>query len=158
MKRFKALTIVSVLAGVFAIRAGIPDVKGVYTGCVAPLTGYLRVIDTAVTPNCTIGDKLITWSQTGPAGPQGPQGIPGPIGPQGPAGPQGPVGPQGPAGPHGSAGITQAAFRFTGAVSINTGGPTAGSSAVNFVQTGSWSLPAGNWVFIMTDEGFGGRS
>src|ERR1051326_7559353 len=98
MKHIKVLAIVSALAGVSVVHASIPDGKGVYTCCVTPLIGQLSLIDTAITPNCTIGDKLITWSQTGPAGPQGPQGIPGPIGPQGPAGPQGPVGPQGPAG------------------------------------------------------------
>ena len=67
MKRFgtflRAPLVCGVLAaaaiGVFAIRASIPNAKGVYTGCVLP-SGQLRVIDTALTPACGDNEKTIT--------------------------------------------------------------------------------------------------
>jgi hypothetical protein len=75
--------------------ASIPDGNGVIHGCY-PTKGTvhaLSVINTAKTAACPSTDTSVTWSQTGP---QGPQGSPGP---QGPAGAQGPAGPQGPPGP-----------------------------------------------------------
>lgn len=125
-----AVALVGAGAGIAA--AAIPDAGGVYTGCVGAL-GVLRVID-APTQKCVVGEKQITWSQTGPkgatgaAGPAGAAGEPGAtgatgpagapgaagaagapgtdgaVGPAGPTGPTGPAGPQGPAGPAGNSG------------------------------------------------------
>lgn len=86
--------------------AAIPGAGGTISGCVTRL-GVLRVIDAEQGQSCRRNEHPLTWSQTGP---QGPQGDPGPAGPQGPqgdmgsAGPQGEPGPQGPQGPQGEVG------------------------------------------------------
>jgi hypothetical protein len=82
--------------------AAIPDSNtGVITGCHNQLTGVLRVIDAQAGAKCLLGEKQLTWNQTGP---QGPQGVQGPAGPQGPAGAQGAQGPAGLQGPQGAPG------------------------------------------------------
>jgi hypothetical protein len=58
--------------------ASIPDGSGVTHGCYNKKTGALKVIDTAVRPNCPSGTTALDWNQTGP---QGPQGVAGPQGP-----------------------------------------------------------------------------
>jgi hypothetical protein len=77
------------LAASFAY-ASIPDSGGVIRACRDTRYGYVRIIDTAVTPNCASGEAAVSWSQTGPPGPQGTPGTPGTPGAQGPAGPAGP--------------------------------------------------------------------
>src|SRR5262245_39985601 len=90
-----AIVMLAVIAAVS--RASIPAASGVYTGCILP-SGQLRVIDTAITPTCNASEKMITWNQKGPAGPQGLPGVQGPAGPQGSQGISGPAGPAGPQG------------------------------------------------------------
>ena len=125
--------------------ASIPGSDGVIYGCYKKSGGSLRVIDRSVT-NCAKDESLISWSQTGPegpqgpAGPQGPQGLQGPVGPQGETGPQGQTGPQGPAGPQGESGITKATFVLL----PNDPFPIAQNST----QVLSKQLPAGNWVVV----------
>jgi len=162
MNRFRMLlrapvvcaVLAAVLIAVFAIRASIPDGKGVYTGCILP-SGQLRVIDAATT-GCNGNERMITWSQTGPTGATGPMGLQGLQGVPGPQGPTGSQGSQGPTGAPGAAGISQAAFRIQGPANINFGGPSgAQDAAVNFVEVANWPLPAGNWVFTMTTIVFG---
>ncbi|MFN8491619.1 MAG: hypothetical protein U0350_28735 [Caldilineaceae bacterium] len=71
--------------------ASIPAANRVITGCYAK-DGSLRLIDAEAGKQCTSKEKVLTWNQTGPVGPQGipgPQGMPGPKGDLGPQGPQG---------------------------------------------------------------------
>jgi hypothetical protein len=98
----RRLAITGVVA-VFAVSAtslalaAIPNSStGVITGCYSQTTGALRVIDAQAGANCIIGERQLTWNQTGPQGPQGAQGLQGAPGPQGLQGPQGPAGPSGP--------------------------------------------------------------
>lgn len=65
--------------------ASVPAANGVFTGCYDS-KGVLRLIDAEAGAQCSSKEKRITWSQTGPAGPQG---IPGPLGATGPAGASG---------------------------------------------------------------------
>ena len=112
-------------------RAGIPNARGIFTGCYQVGTGDVRLI--RGTLGCRPGERRVTWSRRGPIGPrglQGPvgaqgaagergetgtrgaQGSPGPSGPggsQGPGGPQGPIGAAGAAGPPGPMGVPGAA-------------------------------------------------
>jgi hypothetical protein len=95
-----------ILTGAIAL-ASIPDAGGIINGCFKTANGHLRVIDSA-TDSCLPGETAISWSQTGPQGPQGavgPQGPQGAVGPQGPQGAVGPQGPQGAVGPQGPQGI-----------------------------------------------------
>lgn len=89
--------------------AAIPDGSGVIHACYQPNATNagagvpLLVIDTAKA-QCPSGYTAITWSQTGP---QGPQGVPGPKGAQGIPGPKGNTGPAGPV--HGYSGGSRTA-------------------------------------------------
>ena len=88
---------------------GIPNGRGVYTGCYATSTGDLRVI--AGSKGCRTGERRVTWNrrgQAGPAGPQGEQGTQGAQGAVGPTGARGSTGSQGPGGPQGAAGAAGA--------------------------------------------------
>ena len=78
---FAPVVFVSVIAAVIAIvpkvsRASIPASNGVITACILP-SRQVRIIDTAVTPGCMVGEIMVTWNQRGPTGPTGP------VGPQG---------------------------------------------------------------------------
>lgn len=75
--------------------ASIPDGSGVIHGCFQTKgkAHSLKVIDSAVTPNCPAGFTSLNWNQTGPQGPQGATGATGSQGPTGATGPQGPQGP-----------------------------------------------------------------
>jgi Collagen triple helix repeat (20 copies) len=84
-----------------------------YTGCLDVATGHrdrgagtIDSVRIGVDPlrPCGRGEVEISWSSSGPAGPQGPVGTRGPAGPQGATGPQGPIGPRGPAGIKGATG------------------------------------------------------
>ena len=97
----------SVLVGGVAF-AAIPGSNGVINGCYQKNVGNLRVIDPSVGDSCRPSEIPISWSQTGPAGPQGPKGDTGATGPQGPKGDTGATGPQGLAGPQGPKGDTGA--------------------------------------------------
>jgi len=91
------------IAGGSVAYASVPDQGGTIHGCYSTITGQLRIIDTAATPNCLILEKALPWAQLGP---QGPQGGPGAKGDTGPVGPQGDKGDVGPAGPQGDKGDT----------------------------------------------------
>jgi hypothetical protein len=68
---------------------------------------YHVTVNPSSPPACQPHDTLITWNESGPAGPpgpQGPKGDPGPQGPKGDPGPQGPKGDPGPQGPKGDPG------------------------------------------------------
>lgn len=85
----------------------------VYQGCLGP-SGQLHdiTVDAATAPTCHSGERLITWSETGPQGPKGDAGATGPQGPQGDKGDAGEAGPQGvpgPAGPPGPPGASTSA-------------------------------------------------
>jgi hypothetical protein len=85
---------------VMIVQAAIPDPNGVIHACYRP-NGNVRLVDKS---SCTGNETAISWSQTGPAGPQGEAGPQGVGGPQGETGPQGAPGPQGVAGPQGAQG------------------------------------------------------
>ncbi|HEX4721070.1 MAG TPA: collagen-like protein, partial [Pseudonocardiaceae bacterium] len=84
--------------------ASVPDPTGAIQGCYSTLTGQLRIIDTAKTPNCLVTEKALPWSQTGPRGPQGTPGVKGDTGPRGPAGDKGDQGAPGAKGDKGDTG------------------------------------------------------
>jgi hypothetical protein len=95
--------ILALLLGTVAL-AAIPGRGGTITGCYTPRLGVLRLIDMQAGQQCLHNEQQISWSQTGPQGPQGlpgpkgatgPQGLPGAIGPAGATGPQGLIGPKG---------------------------------------------------------------
>ncbi len=112
-------------------RTGIPNARGIFTGCYTIGTGEVRLIRGST--GCRRSERRVTWSRRGPiglrglqgsvgaqgpsgdrgeTGAQGSQGPPGPSGPggsPGPGGPQGPVGPAGGPGPPGSMGAPGAA-------------------------------------------------
>lgn len=73
--------------------ATIPDPLGVIHGCFGP-SGLLRIVDDA--GSCHDPETAISWSQTGPPGPQGEQGPQGEPGAQGLPGPPGAPGSAGP--------------------------------------------------------------
>lgn len=102
------VSIAAVIGSTMAL-ASIPDADGVIHACYQKKTDHqLRVIDSAEQA-CHHNEVALSWSRTGPAGPQGPQGPQGDIGPQGSAGPQGaqgPTGPQGETGPAGPQGLS----------------------------------------------------
>jgi hypothetical protein len=56
--------------------ATIPDSGGVIHGCYVTSANphKLKVIDSAITPNCPAGYTGLNWNQTGPPGPTGPAG------------------------------------------------------------------------------------
>lgn len=81
-----------------ASRTGIPNQRGVFSGCYDERTGSLRLVPGNV--RCRASESRATWNR------QGQRGAIGPVGPQGAVGPQGPQGPQGTAGPTGATGAT----------------------------------------------------
>lgn len=90
-------------------RAGIPNARGIYTGCYKKRTGAVRLIRGS--KRCRAGEHRVTWSRRGPRGPfgpEGPQGDPGPTGSQGATGSTGTQGPAGSTGPQGAGGATGA--------------------------------------------------
>jgi len=90
--------------------ATIPDSGGVIHACYQKNSGQLRVIDPSTGDSCSNAEKSLSWSQTGPTGPQGPQG------PQGAQGPQGSQGPSGAAGQNGVSGyqVVQTSYEVLG--------------------------------------------
>jgi Lamin Tail Domain/Collagen triple helix repeat (20 copies) len=97
-----ALTIagITVVAGAAAVEsASSQQEASVIHACRHRSTGQLRFV---VDPSrCRRSERSLSWSVTGPAGPQGP---PGPQGDPGAPGAAGPPGPEGPAGPPGAKG------------------------------------------------------
>ena len=76
-----ALVTMGVAAG--GIAFAIPDSAGIINGCYDKVSGKLRVIQDA-SQGCANNETALSWSVTGPSGPQGipgPQGQPGPTGP-----------------------------------------------------------------------------
>jgi len=132
--------VVAVLVAVVGLAAGgvayatIPDSGGVIHGCYQKNEGQLRVIDPSTGGACRSSENALSWSQTGPQGPQGPEG------PQGPQGPQGTQGPQGAPGPAGKDGVTgyvlvQRSFEELGGTSF-----TAGVLCPHAVLGGGYSI------------------
>jgi hypothetical protein len=88
-----------------------------YTACLNQAAGQILNAEIGTSPRmpCVGPQVQITWSETGPVGPQGPAGPTGPQGAKGDTGatgaqgPAGPTGAQGPAGPQGPAGTNVAA-------------------------------------------------
>ena len=86
------------LIGSGAASAAVPSADGTFDGCVNNATGVVRVVDESkpgslgqciTTGPSVLREMAITWSQTGPIGPQGVPGPPGADGHQGVAGPPG---------------------------------------------------------------------
>ncbi len=87
------------------VRPGIPNARGIYTGCYSIATGDLRLI--AGWKGCRPLERRATWNrrgQRGPLGLEGPEGEQGGPGPAGPSGTQGASGSQGPPGATGAPG------------------------------------------------------
>jgi len=84
-------------------RKGIPNARGVYSGCFESRTGLLRVV--RGTTGCRSSEMRMTWSRRGPRGPIGPRGPQGEVGLQGA---QGATGERGATGATGSTGATGA--------------------------------------------------
>jgi Collagen triple helix repeat (20 copies) len=116
-RRLLTVAGVALFAVVAAIAAAsntlLPGVRdGVITACIEPVTqgneatsGDLNMF------HCAKGAKRLSWSITGPAGPEGATGPEGPKGPEGPSGPQGSqgaAGAKGETGARGPAGATGA--------------------------------------------------
>ena len=83
------LGLATALAGfaVGAAWAGHSADSNTITACELHGNGGLYLVDRGSQPNgCRDGDQTVTWSITGPQGPQGIQGPKGDRGPQGPAG------------------------------------------------------------------------
>jgi hypothetical protein len=78
--------------GGFAV-AAVPDRQGRVVACYAKKGGDLRVLEKGT--KCRRGEKLLRWSQTGPAGPAGQPGAPGTPGADGTRGTDGVNGQQG---------------------------------------------------------------
>ena len=55
--------------------AGIPNARGIFTGCYQTETGELRMIKGSL--GCRPGERRVTWSRRGPLGPRGLQGATG---------------------------------------------------------------------------------
>lgn len=98
-------------------RSGIPNPRGVFSGCHEKSAGALRLVPGNV--GCRPNESRATWNRkgqrgavgpVGPQGAQGEQGAPGergqagPTGAAGDSGPPGAAGPRGPTGSHGPAG------------------------------------------------------
>ena len=75
-----AALLVVLAIGAGTVYAAIPNASGTYYACLVKDSGAVRLIDYPKVKTCPKGQRLISWSQRGPAGPQGQQG------PQGPAG------------------------------------------------------------------------
>jgi hypothetical protein len=92
--RFSRVALVATAAVVVAVAGGVTyavaDIGGggVINACYKSQNGQLRLIDPA-TDHCLPSETSISWSQTGPQGPQGATGPPGPKGDPGPPGPAG---------------------------------------------------------------------
>jgi hypothetical protein len=87
-------------------RPGIPNARGIYTGCYAISTGDSRLIP--AWKGCRSSERRVTWNRRGQRGSTGPAGVQGETGPQGAQGPQGPQGLQGATGEQGATGATGA--------------------------------------------------
>ena len=99
--------------------------------CVNNGTGVIRVASTA---GCKSNESPLSWSQTGP---QGPQGLPGAIGLTGPMGFPGPQGLPGPAGSPGPAGAT-------GIAGLTGSSGSAGVSGYTVVMSPYTDIPPGS--------------
>jgi hypothetical protein len=109
-------------------------------------SGVLREIASG---SCQLGETIVHWNITGPAGARGPAGPAGATGATGPAGPMGPQGPQGPAGPAGGTGGTQAdgpcfdnVKRY---VDCGNGTVTDNVTGLIWLKDGA-CIPATNWA------------
>jgi hypothetical protein len=98
LRRRTGLLILVAVAGLAAggiAYATIPDDSGVFHACVKDVSGNVRLIDpgsAGEAGQCKDNETAVSWSETGPTGPQGT------TGPQGPTGSTGPIGATGPAG------------------------------------------------------------
>ena len=155
-------------------RAGIPNPRGIFTGCYQVGTGDVRLI--RGTLGCRRpGERRVTWSRRGPIGPRGLQGAtgaqgatgergetgapglqgsPGPSGPGGPPGAVGPAGAAGPPGPAGSPGPAgpsdsqvPAAVSGTSAAGLNAG---QSYSLTNTCPAGKKILGGGHTYTVST--------
>ncbi len=105
-KLLAAVSIAILLTGATAYTVVATSHSTAFSACLTQ-HGTLRSVVFGGTPEaCRAGDTSVTWSQTGPTGPQGDTGPQGPQGPQGDTGPQGPQGDTGPQGPTGATGAT----------------------------------------------------
>ena len=153
-----ALLVVLAL-GAGTVYAAIPNGSGSTTPASRQAPVSVRLINYPK-QKCTAGERLINWSQQGPAGPagaQGPQGVPGPKGRR--PGPKGDPGPadwnaipsepracDGAAGPAGAAAITltREVGQVLGTASMpaRTSTVVVGCSAGSMVVGGGASAPA----------------
>ncbi|MDQ1424824.1 MAG: trimeric autotransporter adhesin [Acidimicrobiaceae bacterium] len=163
--------------------ASIPDAGHVIHGCVNNATGILRAVDTAksgplgncITTPGALQETVITWNQSGPAGPigvpgpAGPAGLAGLTGPAGPIGLPGPTGPVGPAGPAGAKGDPGAGLSslddlnglpcsgggFPGRVAISYDPAHGGGIGLGCISTANAVLtvePAGDGIGHVTSD------
>lgn len=140
-------------AGAAVAVGAIPGSDGVITACYQDVTttgadipyGTLRVIDPSANTSTSVpsdvyqcdptAEKMITWNQQGPAGPQGPPGT---------QGPQGSQGSPGPAGAPGSPGGTGAPGSILGNTTFSV---EAGNSSELFLKLAGISGPATQKAF-----------
>jgi hypothetical protein len=122
-----AIGLLSALVGAALAASG----GGTIRACANKRTGALRLAK-----HCMRNEKRVSWSITGPRGPQGPRGAQGPQGPQGAQGPQGPQGAQGPTGPRGPSDTYTEYWPNL----------TVPAAAGNNFNLGSVSLPAGSFM------------
>jgi hypothetical protein len=146
VKRLVAGGIVSLfLASTGMVLATIPGTNGVIQGCYDS-GGNVKVVDALPCPK---GYTPLQWNQTGP---KGPIGLAGPQGPIGLTGPAGPTGLTGPAGATGATGATGPAG--SGQADFVSKGRTPILQDV-FTQVVTKTVPAGNYVFVVTISGIG---
>jgi hypothetical protein len=120
------LAAVAALIGAVAIaQAAIPSSNGTIHGCYHKNSGDLRVVENPAT--CQNSETALSWSQTGPQGPQGP------------------TGPQGPKGDTGPAGSNDLYGSYERNVSLDASGPSGAQ-----VVVGLNNLPAGTYLIQAT--------
>jgi hypothetical protein len=117
--------------------ASIPSNGGVFTACVTPSSGAVRLIDPSLPKSnkeshCTSAETQVTWNQ---------EGQPGIAGPTGPPGAKGAKGAMGPAGATGATGAPAATLW----ADVNENGLVQGSGVTSVTVT-----PNPNYIPIAT--------
>lgn len=91
-KLFAAVTIAILITGATTYTVVATSHSTTFSACLTQNGSLRAVVFGGPAESCRASDVPVTWSQTGPVGPQGPVGDTGPQGPQGDTGPEGPAG------------------------------------------------------------------
>jgi type VI secretion system secreted protein Hcp len=140
LRRPRTWLLVGVVVAAIAVPSAVGAAESPIRACVKSQGGTLRIV--SATAACATGEKLLTWSKSGVAGPTGPAGSTGTAGAAGPTGPAGQTGQNGQNGQNGGQGVAGP----TGPQGI--AGPTGPAGSPGSPGSGGEKTPLGQSAFM----------